>query len=354
MNHDCVVVLVEQALNYLVTTLLGGHHHHHHHQTEDVVGRSTTRANTTNSKVDVDSLHDEPQGDDNEEDHPAATVTTETIPPGCICHDDHPAETLDTLQHMAESMKAHPDRPHPPPSVQQPQPQRQTNRPENQEHNIGDNEEPEEHKEEIAAESGTAAAVKNSSATTTRINEDDDNNKDLQDELEDDDEDDQDEEGGTVSKNNRKLMVMSLNTALAIGLHNFPEGLATFVAALDDPKVGAVLAIAIAIHNIPEGLCVAMPIYYATGNKWKAFGWACLSGIAEPIAGLFGWIVLAQSFSNQLYALLFGMVAGMMVIISVRELLPTAHRYDPDDSVVTYCFIGGMGIMALSLMLFLL
>ena len=150
----------------------------------------------------------------------------------------------------------------------------------------------------------------------------------------------------------KKLMRMSLNTALAIGLHNFPEGLATFVAALNDPSVGAVLAVAIAIHNIPEGLCVAMPIYYATGDKFKAFGWAILSGVAEPIAAVLGWAVLDSSFSDQSYGIVFGLVAGMMVIISVRELLPTAHRYDPDDSVVTYSFVVGMAVMAVSLILF--
>jgi len=128
--------------------------------------------------------------------------------------------------------------------------------------------------------------------------------------------------------------------------------LATFVATLHDPKVGTVLAIAIAIHNIPEGLCVAMPIYYATGKRWKAFGWACLSGASEPVAALLGWAVLANSFDDTLYAVLFGMVGGMMVIISARELLPTAHRYDPEDSVVTFSFIGGMMIMAASLVMF--
>lgn len=134
----------------------------------------------------------------------------------------------------------------------------------------------------------------------------------------------------------------------------FLEGLATFVAALNDPKVGAVLAVAIAIHNIPEGLCVAMPVYYATGNRWRAFNWAVLSGVSEPVAAFLGWIVLASTFSDTMYAILFGMVAGMMVVISVRELLPTAHRYDPEDEVVTYSFIVGMSIMALSLVLFLL
>ena len=150
----------------------------------------------------------------------------------------------------------------------------------------------------------------------------------------------------------RKLVKMGLSTAVAIAIHNFPEGLATFVAALHDPNVGAVLAVAIGIHNIPEGLCVALPIYYATGNRWKAFMWGCLSGISEPIAALLGWAVLAQAMADEAYAILFGLVSGMMVIISLKELLPTAHRYDPEDSVVTYSLIAGMVIIALSLVLF--
>jgi zinc transporter ZupT len=151
----------------------------------------------------------------------------------------------------------------------------------------------------------------------------------------------------------RKLTRMSINTAIAIGLHNLPEGLATFVASMNDPKVGAVLAIAIAMHNIPEGLCVALPMYYATQSKWKAFGYAVLSGMAEPFAALLGWAVLARTFSHTTFGVLFGMVAGMMVIISARELLPTAHRYDPEDAVVTYSFMGGMAVISLSLILFL-
>mmetsp|Transcript_15850 Transcript_15850/g.27033 ORF Transcript_15850/g.27033 Transcript_15850/m.27033 type:complete len:386 (-) Transcript_15850:215-1372(-) len=150
----------------------------------------------------------------------------------------------------------------------------------------------------------------------------------------------------------KKLVKMGLSTALAIALHNFPEGLATFVAALDDPSVGAVLAIAIGIHNIPEGLCVALPIYYATGNRWKAFMWGCLSGASEPIAALLGWAILANAMSDNVYAILFGLVSGMMVIISLKELIPTAHRYDPEDTVVTYSVIVGMVIIALSLVLF--
>lgn len=152
----------------------------------------------------------------------------------------------------------------------------------------------------------------------------------------------------------KRLVAMGMNTAIAIGLHNFPEGLATFVAALHEPRVGAVLAFAIAIHNIPEGLCVALPIYYSTGNRWQAFGWALLSGASEFIAALLGWAVLASLFSDSVYGILFGFVSGMMVTISIRELLPTAHFYDPEDGVVTSAFIGGMIVMALSLVLFLI
>merc|ERR1711957_255793 len=100
----------------------------------------------------------------------------------------------------------------------------------------------------------------------------------------------------------QRLQSMGLKTALAIGLHNFPEGLATFVATLNEPRVGAVLAIAIGIHNIPEGLCVALPIYYATGDRKKAFLWGVLSGVSEPVAALLGWAVLATSFSQSMYA----------------------------------------------------
>jgi ZIP family zinc transporter len=155
------------------------------------------------------------------------------------------------------------------------------------------------------------------------------------------------------AENERKLVRMGLNTALAIGIHNFPEGLATFVGAMDDPAVGATLAIAIAIHNIPEGLCVAIPIFYATGDRRKAFLWAMLSGVTEPIGAFAGWLILANEMNDSMYGILFGLVGGMMVTICLHELLPTAHRYDKNDEVVTLSCIAGMGIMALSLCLFL-
>jgi len=148
---------------------------------------------------------------------------------------------------------------------------------------------------------------------------------------------------------NQKLQNMGLQTAIAIALHNFPEGLATFVAVLNEPKVGVILAIAIGIHNIPEGLCVSLPVYYATGNRWKAFWWGALSGITEPIGAFFGWLIFATSFNDMVYGLMFGLVGGMMVMISFRELLPTANRFDPKDTVVSYSAVVGMFVMAVSL-----
>lgn len=158
-----------------------------------------------------------------------------------------------------------------------------------------------------------------------------------------------------VQGDEKALRAMGLKTALAIGIHNFPEGLATFVATLADPTVGATLAVAIAIHNIPEGLCVALPIYYATGSKVRGFLWALLSGLSEPFGALLGYAVIKASGEdlNQLvYGVLFGVVAGMMVGICVIELLPTAQKYDPNDKFLTWSVMFGMLVMSLSLVLF--
>ena len=151
----------------------------------------------------------------------------------------------------------------------------------------------------------------------------------------------------------KELEKMGVMTAVAIGIHNFPEGLATFVAALADTSLGVAIAVAIAIHNVPEGLCVALPIFYSTGSRWRATLWAFLSGISEPIGGLIGWLVFAKSDLHPLaYGVMFSLVAGMMVFISLHELLPTALQYDPKNQFVTFSLVGGMVIMALSLLLF--
>merc|ERR1711935_403374 len=103
---------------------------------------------------------------------------------------------------------------------------------------------------------------------------------------------------------------------------------------------GLSLGVAIAVHNIPEGICVAMPIYYATGNKWKAFGWSLLSGVTEPIGGIL------------VFGMIFSMVGGMMVFIVLHELLPAAHRYMNNPTKTTAWLIAGMVVMSLSLVLF--
>lgn len=149
-----------------------------------------------------------------------------------------------------------------------------------------------------------------------------------------------------------KLKKMGFAMALAIAIHNFPEGLLTFAGYVENPAVGIALAIGIGIHNIPEGLCVSMPIYYATGRRWYAFMWAIISGLSEPLGALIGWAVFNSSFGGNAYGVMFGVVSGMMTMISIDELLPTATRFDPKNTVTTYSFLVGAFMIALSLMLF--
>lgn len=147
-----------------------------------------------------------------------------------------------------------------------------------------------------------------------------------------------------------KLMRMGMFTALAIGIHNFPEGLATFTAALNDPELGLAIAIAIAIHNIPEGIAVSVPIYYATGSRKKAFTLSFLSGLSEPIGALIGYAILMPFMSDTTFGILFAAVAGIMVFISLDELLPAAREYG-EHHLSIYGLIIGMAVMAISLLL---
>lgn len=155
----------------------------------------------------------------------------------------------------------------------------------------------------------------------------------------------------------KKLIRMGLFTALAIGIHNFPEGLATFLAALHDPGLGLAIAIAIALHNIPEGISVSVPIFYATGNRRKAFWYSLASGLAEPVGAGIAYLAMRLFFAGdsgiippQVMGALFGGVAGIMVYISVDELLPTSRAYGKGhDSLLG--LVGGMAVMALSLLM---
>lgn len=155
----------------------------------------------------------------------------------------------------------------------------------------------------------------------------------------------------------RKLMRMGLFTALAIGIHNFPEGLATFLAALQDPSLGVAIAVAVALHNIPEGISVSVPIYYATGNRRKAFLYSLLSGLAEPVGAAIAYLGILFFMGTpggvippQVMGILFGGVAGIMVYISLDELLPTSRAYGKGHDSL-FGLVAGMVVMALSLLL---
>ena len=154
-----------------------------------------------------------------------------------------------------------------------------------------------------------------------------------------------------VGKINKPLMRTGIFTALAIGIHNFPEGLAAFGMALIDVKLGVVIAIAIAIHNIPEGISVSVPIFYATGDRKKAFIYSFLSGIAEPVGAIIGFIILMPFLTEEVLMSLMAFVAGIMVYISLDELLPMAHKYGHGHTVIVGIVLG-MVIMALSLLMF--
>jgi ZIP family zinc transporter len=148
----------------------------------------------------------------------------------------------------------------------------------------------------------------------------------------------------------RRMLRMGVFTAVAITIHNFPEGLATFMVALRDPSLGLTVAIAIALHNIPEGIAVSVPIYHATGSKRRAFIYSLFSGLAEPLGAIAGFLLLRPFMTDTVFGMLFTSVAGIMVFISLDQLLPSAQKYG-EHHLSIYGLVGGMGVMALSLLL---
>lgn len=155
-----------------------------------------------------------------------------------------------------------------------------------------------------------------------------------------------------AAQNNNKLMRTGIFTALAIAIHNFPEGLATFISALQDPSIAIPVVAAIAIHNIPEGIAVSVPIFYATGSKKKAFIYSFLSGLAEPLGAIVGYLILLPFMNELVFGILFALVAGIMVFISFDELLPAAREYG-EHHLSIYGLVTGMIVMAISLLLFM-
>ncbi len=160
-----------------------------------------------------------------------------------------------------------------------------------------------------------------------------------------------DPENVKAEKDNNKLKRMGIFSAIAIAIHNFPEGLATFMSALNDPALGISIAVAIAIHNIPEGIAVSVPIYYSTKSRTKAFKYSFLSGLAEPVGAIVGFFLLGAFFNELTFGIVFAGVAGIMVYISLDELLPTAEEYGKHHIAIGG-LIAGMLIMATSLLLF--
>lgn len=127
---------------------------------------------------------------------------------------------------------------------------------------------------------------------------------------------------------------------LAIALHNFPEGIATFMAGYSDATLGVSIALAIAMHNIPEGITVAMPVYFATGSRKKAFGYTFLSGISEPIGAFLAFLLLRNFVNDIVLGILFGVVSGIMLYIALEELIPSSRQYGYNNYALVAMFIG--------------
>jgi ZIP family zinc transporter len=153
-----------------------------------------------------------------------------------------------------------------------------------------------------------------------------------------------------TKSDSRQLHRLGLLTALAIGIHNFPEGMATFFTSMNDRTVGVSIAIAIALHNIPEGISVSIPVYYATGSRRKAFFYSFLSGISEPVGALVAFLTLRSYMDSHLVDIVLSAVAGIMVFVSLDQLVPNAKKYSEGHQAV-YGLISGIAVMAISLLL---
>lgn len=152
-------------------------------------------------------------------------------------------------------------------------------------------------------------------------------------------------------KKDVNLKKVGIFTALAVTIHNFPEGLATFITGLNDLTLAYPIAFAIAIHNIPEGIAVALPVYYSTKSRRKAFFYSFLSGLAEPVGAIVGYMFLSYLFNDLAFGVIYGLIAGIMIYISIDELIPTSIHYNNGHSEVISVVVG-MLIMAVSLNLF--
>jgi len=149
---------------------------------------------------------------------------------------------------------------------------------------------------------------------------------------------------------NKDLKRTGIMSAVAIAVHNLPEGIITFIAAVHDPAMGIAIAIAIIIHNIPEALAMAAPIYYSTGSKAKAFLISLGAGLVQPLGALIAWFFMQNIFDDiePIFGVIFAVVAGIMVFVAIHQLLPAAHKFGKHHLVMKWLF-AGMAVMALSI-----
>lgn len=150
-----------------------------------------------------------------------------------------------------------------------------------------------------------------------------------------------------------KLQRMGILSGIAITLHNIPSGIATFTAGIEDPAIGLSMAIGVGLHNIAEGVAVAAPVYFATGSKWKAIMWCVVAAIAEHVGAFIALAIVGTEAHNFAEATLYGIVAGMMATITMKEIFPTAYTYaNGRIHLVSNGALMGMVLMALSLSFF--
>jgi len=148
-------------------------------------------------------------------------------------------------------------------------------------------------------------------------------------------------------RSKEKLLRTGMFTAIAVTLHNFPEGLASYVSTMKSPTLGVSIALAIAIHNIPEGIAISIPVFYATGSRKKAFLASLFSGLSEPLGAVIAMAVLGRLISDTMFGIIFGSVAGIMVYISLDELLPASREYG-HRTLSLLGLLLGMAVMAFS------
>lgn len=152
-------------------------------------------------------------------------------------------------------------------------------------------------------------------------------------------------------ENGEHLSKLGLMSAIAIAIHNLPEGLAIFTAGLKDISVAVPIAAAVILHNIPLSIAISVPIYYSTGSKRKAFLYSLLVGLCQPFGAIIGYLILSSFFNDLVFGILFSIVAGIMIFVSLDELLPSSQKYE-DHHISVYGAIAGMIVMALSISLF--